>query len=330
MLSQVFNITESATNQSWQLDDMLGHPFEEFVVHLVQRILSDAGYLQNQNVQITHTSGSNDGGKDIIIDSKVTISNFFGYTFSINNKCSQKIFIECKSSDNGAIDYNKLSGGIQRAKDQDVDVYVVVTNTTLVPYCYYQLQEAAAQNKMQFVLVDQYILTKELSTKGFSIGEYTPITHEAEKEIKYQVLTNRDSMQQNCEVYFLIRNYSDHNLSLQISLASNWNWRCDDDYIPIALGSYESTCVRIRIVRYYNDGQESLRLMLQDENGEIVIDLQGVSWDTSFLPPLCGQEHKDTIRKIRSSIIESAGLQILFVHGEAGVGKTREIGRAHV
>lgn len=325
MLSQVFNITESATNQSWQLDDMLGHPFEEFVVHLVQRILSDAGYLQNQNVQITHTSGSNDGGKDIIIDSKVTISNFFGYTFSINNKCSQKIFIECKSSDNGAIDYNKLSGGIQRAKDQDVDVYVVVTNTTLVPYCYYQLQEAAAQNKMQFVLVDQYILTKELSTKGFSIGEYTPITHEAEKEIKYQVLTNRDSMQQNCEVYFLIRNYSDHNLSLQISLASNWNWRCDNDYIPIALGSYESTCVRIRIVRYYNDGQESLRLMLQDENGEIVIDLQGVSWDTSFLPPLCGQEHKDTIRKIRSSIIESAGLQILFVHGEAGVGKTRVI-----
>lgn len=325
MLSQVFNITESATTQSWQLDDKLGHPFEDFIAYLVRQKLCDAGYVQNQDVQITHTSGSNDGGKDIIIVSKVTIRNLFGFTFSINNKSTLKIFIECKSSDNGAIDYNKLSGGIQRARDQDVDAYVVVTNTTLVPYCYYQLQETAAQNKMQFALVDQYILATDLETRGLSIGKYTPISHKLEKEIKYQVLTNCDSMQQNCEVYFLIRNYSNHNLSLQISLASNWNWRCDDDCIPIALDSYESTCERIRIVRYYNDGQESLRLVLQDESSETVIDLQGVRWDTSFLPPLCGQEHKDTIRKIRNSIIESAGLQILFVHGETGVGKTRVI-----
>lgn len=325
MLSQVFNVTKSATTQPWQLNNTLGHPFEEFIVQLIRRILCDAGYLQNQDVHIIHTSGSNDGGKDIIIVSKVTIHNLFGFTFSINNKPLLKIFIECKSSDNGAIDYNKLSGGIQRAKDQDVDVYIVVTNTTLVPYCYYQLQETAAQYKMQFVLIDQYILAAELSTRGLSIGEYTPIPHKLEKEIKYQVLTNRDSMQQNCEVYFLIRNYSNRNLSLQISLASNWNWRCDDDCIPIALDSYESTCERIRIVRYYNDGQEKLRLMLQDENGEIAIDLQGVSWDTSFLPPLCGQKHKDMIKKIRSSIIESTGLQILFLHGEAGVGKTRVI-----
>lgn len=325
MLSQVFNITESATTQSWQLDNTLGHPFEEFIVHFVQQTLCDAGYLQNQEVQITHTSGSNDGGKDIIIVSEVTIRNLFGFTFPINNKCSQKIFIECKSSNNGAIDYNKLSGGIQRAKDQDVDAYVVVTNTTLVPYCYYQLQETAEQNKMQFVLVDQYILATELVSRGLSIGEYIPILHKPEKEIKYQVLTNRDSVQQNCEVYFLIRNYSNRNLSLQISLASNWNWRCDDDSITIDLAPFESTCERVRIVRYYNDGQESLRFKLQDENGEMIIDLQGVSWDTSFLPPLCGQKHQNMIKKIRSSIIEASKLQILFVHGEAGVGKTRVI-----
>lgn len=325
MLSQVFSITESATTQSWQLDDMLGHPFEEFIAYLVQQTLYNAGYLQNKDVQIIHTSGSNDGGKDIIIVSNVTIHNLLGFTFSIKNKSSQKIFIECKSSDKGAIDYNKLSGGIQRAKDQNVDVYVVVTNTTLVPYCYYQLQEAATQNKMQFILVDQYILAKDLEEKGLSIGKYVPITQKIKKEIKYQVLTNQDSMQQNCEVYFLIRNYSDHNLSLQISLATNWNWRCDDDRIPIALDSFESTCERIRIVRYYNDGQEGLRLMLQDGSSEMVIDLQGVSWDTSFLPPLCGQKHQDVIRNIRNSIIASPELQILFVHGEAGVGKTRVI-----
>lgn len=325
MLSQVYNITESATTQSWQLDDKLGYPFEEFIVHLVQKTLYDEGYLQTQDVQINHTPRSNDGGKDIIIVSKVSIRNLLGFTFLINNKSSQKIFIECKSSDNGAIDYNKLSGGIQRAKDQNVDVYVVVTNTTLVPYCYYQLQEAAAQNRMRFVLVDQYILATELTARGLSIGEYTPITHKIEKEIKYQVLTNRDSMQQNCEVFFLIRNYSDHNLSLQISLASNWNWRSDDDHIPIALNSFESACERIRIVRYYNDGQERLRLILQDESCGMVIDLQGVSWDTSFLPPLCGQDHQNMIQIIRDSIIASSGFQMLFVHGEAGVGKTRVI-----
>lgn len=327
MLSQVFNITESATTQSWQMDDMLGHPFEDLIAYIAQQTLYEAGHLQNQDVQIRQTPGSNDGGKDIIITSKVTINNLFGFTFPINNKSKQKIFIECKSSDNGAIDYNKLSGSIQRAKGQEVDVYIVVTNTTLVPYCYYQLQETAVQCNMRFILVDQYILAQELAARNLTAGKYIPMSQKVEREIKYQVLTNRDSIQQNCEVYFLIRNYSDQNLFLQLSLASNWNWDWESDYnyIPISLNSFESTCERIRIIRYYNDGQDSLQFTLQDENGEMVIDLQGVSWDTSFLPPLCGQEHLNMIKQIRSSIIASSRFQMLFIHGEAGVGKTRVI-----
>lgn len=325
MLSQVYNITESVTTQSWQLGDMLGHPFEDFIAYLVSQTLTEAGYLQNQQVEIYQTPGSNDGGKDIIITSKVIIHNLFGFEFPLNGKTAQKIFIECKSSENGAIDYNKLSGGIQRARGQGVDVYVVVTNATLVPYCYYQLQETAAQYKMRFVLVDQFILAKELALKGLSIGKYTPSIQKAEKEIKYQVLTNRDSMQQNCEIYFLMRNYSNRSLSLQISLATNWNWECDNDCVPIALDLHESTCERIRITRSFYDGQECLQFTLQDENGETVIDLKGVRWDTSFLPPLCGQAHQNMIQNIQSSIIKTFEFQILFIHGEAGVGKTRVI-----
>lgn len=325
MLSQVYNITESATTQFWKLDDMLGHPFEDFIVYLVQQTLTEAKYLQHQQVEISQTPGSNDGGKDIIIISKVTISNLFGFEFPLNGKNTQKIFVECKSSEKGAIDYNKLAGGIQRARGQDIDTYVVVTNTTLVPYCYYQLQETAEQYNIRFVLVDQYILAKELACKGLSIGKYTPLTHKIEKEIKYQVLTNRDSMQQNCEVYFLIRNYSSKNLLLQISLATNWNWECDNDCVSIALNSHESTCERIRITRSYYDGQDCLQLTLQDESRETVIDLKGVHWDTSFLPPLCGQLHQKMVYDIQSSIVQTSEFQILFVHGEAGVGKTRVI-----
>lgn len=325
MLSQVFNITESATTQPWQLDDMLGHPFEDFIANFVNQSLQSAGYLQNQQAQIYQTQGSNDGGKDMIITSSVTISDLFGFEFAINNQSEQKIFIECKSSQNGAIDYNKLSGGIQRAKDQGIDAYVVVTNTTLVPYCYYQLQETAAQYQMRFELVDQKILAEALAQKGYSIGDYLPLNQNIEREIKYQVLTNSDSTLKNCEVYFLVRNYSNQNLMLQISLASNWNWDCDDDRIPIALNPHESTCERIRITRYYYDGQEPLQLTLQDEVHETVITLQGVKWDTSFLPPLCGQKHWDIIQSIRSEILAASEFQMIFVHGEAGVGKTRVI-----
>lgn len=325
MLSQVYNITESATTQSWQLDDKLGHPFEDFITSFVNQTLTEDGYLQNKQVVICQTPGSNDGGKDIIITSKVAIYNLFGFDFLLNGKASQKIYIECKSSENGAIDYNKLSGGIQRAREQEIDVYIVVTNTTLVPYCYYQLQDTAEQHKIRFVLVDQFILSKELAHRGKSIGNYIPLTQKIDREIKYQVLTNRDSVQQNCEIYFLIRNYSDHNLSLQISLATNWNWESDNDCVSISLGLHESTCERIRITKSYYDGQDCLQFTLQEENEETIINLKGVRWDTSFLPPLCGEAHQNMIQDIRNNILETSEFKILFVHGETGVGKTRVI-----
>lgn len=325
MLSQVFCVTDNATGQPWELGDKLGHPFEDFIVDVAYQILYNAGYLQNKQVSIRQTPGSNDGGRDIIITSKVTIPDLFGFEFPINEKSEQKIVIECKSSENGAIDYNKLSGGIQRAKDQEIDAYVVITNTTLVPYCYYQLQEIAAQYGMRFVLVDQYILTKELTKVNRSIGNYLSLAQEAEREVKYQVLTNSDTIHRNCEAFFLIRNYSNNDILFQISLISNWNWQweCEYDSIPVALGPHESTCVKIRITRNYNDGQELLQLTLQDENDETIINLQGVSWDTSFLPPLCGQKHLNIVQAMRSKIMEASRFQMFFVHGEAGVGKTR-------
>lgn len=325
MLSQVFCVTENATGQPWKLGDMLGHPFEDFIVNVVYQILYNAKYLQDRQVDIRQTPGSNDGGKDIIITSRVTIPNLFGFEFPINEKSEQKIVIECKSSENGAIDYNKLSGGIQRVKDQGIDAYIVITNTTLVPYCYYQLQESAAQYQIRFILIDQYILAKELAKINCPVGNYLPLEKNVEREIKYQVLSNSDTIHRNCEVYFLIRNYSNTDLLFHISLVSNrnWQWECACDSIPIALGPHESTCVKIRITRNYNDGQESLQLTLHDENNETIVNLQGVSWDTSFLPPLCGQKHLDIIQTMRSNIMAAAEFQMFFVHGEAGIGKTR-------
>lgn len=327
MLSQVYDITDSATTQQWVLKEMLGHPFEDFIAQFIRYSFQENGYFWNNQVSIEQTTGSNDGGKDIIIISTITIPDLFGYEFPLNENIEQKIYIECKSSESGAIDYNKLSGGVQRASNQKISAYVVVTNTTVVPYCFYQLKETAAQYGIRFLLIDQYILAKELSKKNMRIGDYIPLNWEAEKEIKYQILTNNDSVQQNCEVYFLIRNYNDDNLFLQFSLASNrnWKWDFDYDYIPVSLGPHESTCERIRITRYFNDGQESLQFILHDGHNEIEIALRGVKWDTSFIPPLCGQRHHATIQNIRESIVKSTNLQLFFVHGEAGVGKTRII-----
>lgn len=325
MLSQVFCVTENATGQPWKLGDMLGHPFEDFIVNATYQIIYNAEYLQDKQVNIRQTPGSNDGGKDIIITSRVTIPDLFGFEFPINGKVEQKIVIECKSSENGAIDYNKLSGGIQRAKNQGIDAYVVITNTTVVPYCYYQLQESAAQYGMRFVLIDQYILAKELTKINCPVGNYIPLRQDVRREIKYQVLTNSDTIHRNCEAYFLVRNYSINDILFHISLVSNrnWQWECACDSIPVALGPHESTCVKIRITRNYNDGQESLQLTLHDDNNETIVNLQGVSWDTSFLPPLCGQKHLSIIQTMRSNIMTSARFQMFFLHGEAGVGKTR-------
>ena len=86
MLSQVFCVTENATGQPWKLGDMLGHPFEDFIVNATYQIIYNAEYLQDKQVNIRQTPGSNDGGKDIIITSRVTIPDLFGFEFPINGK----------------------------------------------------------------------------------------------------------------------------------------------------------------------------------------------------------------------------------------------------
>ena len=51
------------------------------------------------------------------------------------------IYIECKSSDDNNITFNQLAGNASRVKNDDVQYYILVTNTTIVPFTFYNFNE---------------------------------------------------------------------------------------------------------------------------------------------------------------------------------------------
>ena len=309
--------------QPWLLKENLGHPFENFIGQCISNDLMIENDTNNSEISVFQTSGSRDDGKDIILTSNVEVE-LLNHLFLLPKTGKMKIYLECKSSDKGAIDYNKIAGSLNRVREEEADYFVLVTNTTIAPYCYYQLQQSAAQKGIQFVLIDQYKLALYLSMHKITIGEYSTPLYSTKVEMRYQVLTNNYVDAQNCNVFLLIRNYTSENQNMRISLVSNRNWKMDETNEGFCLGPYESVCQNIQVARNYSDGQEKLELVVfTNEYEEKIIAINGVSWDDSFLPPLHGKKHQTIIETMKKTILSDSEFHIFLLHGEAGVGKSR-------
>ena len=77
--------------------------------------------------KIFQTPGSNDNGKDIILESDCSLNGFLGMSFQKQGKKVLKIYIECKSSDSNKIPYNSLAGNIKLSELDNITHYVLVT-----------------------------------------------------------------------------------------------------------------------------------------------------------------------------------------------------------
>ena len=162
LLGQTYIVGPRLNNNEWNLDNMLGLGFENHIFNILSKEMEK---YYEFGAKINRTPKVRDNGKDIIIESPISLENVLETNFYLKDHKKLKIYIECKSSNHNKIAYNSFAGNLSRIKEENVGYYVLVTNTTIVPYSYYQFKEEAEKLGIEFILIDQYLLKQILLQK---------------------------------------------------------------------------------------------------------------------------------------------------------------------
>lgn len=323
MLSQIQYIDQTNVIKNWSLKEWIGIPFER---HLYQ-VLSHHMEKYNGKVLVYDTPSSRDDGKDIIIESAIDIHDLMGHNFYLSGKEKIRIYIECKTSDSNKISWNQLAGNIARVENDDIHYYVVVTNTTLVPYTFYQFAKAAKERNINFLLIDQSLLLPYLIQEDAFIGEIECLECNAQKGIhsEYQVLKYEKDMQTHFEIYLLIRNYNLKSEKIKITLGTDHDWTLSPAEINILLEKNQFRCLKLVAKRNYFSGIDQLNIIYQLNHSKNIIEVKGMNLDFDFIPPMHGKQHYEILDDLFNLVTTTTNLKIQYLIGESGCGKSRII-----
>ena len=323
MLSQVQYINQINITKNWSLKKWIGMPFERHLYY----VLSHHMEKYNGDVLVYDTPSSRDDGKDIIIESTIDIYDLMGHNFYLSGRTKIKIYVECKTSNNNKISWNQLAGNIARVENDDIQYYVVATNTTLVPYTFYQFAKAAKEHDINFFLIDQSLLTPYLIQEDALIGEIENLDNNKLQGIcsEYQVLRYEKNMQTYFEIYLLIRNYNFSEEKIKITLGTDHDWTLSPTEIDILLERNEFRCLKLVAKRNYFSGIDQLNIVFQLNHLKNIIEVKGMKLDFDFIPPMHGKQHYKIIDTLFYLVTTSTNFQIRYLIGESGCGKSRII-----
>ncbi len=322
MLGQTYSVGKKLNNSEWHMGEMLGLNFENHIYNVLSRNMEK---YYNLGAKIFSTPSARDNGKDIIIESPVVLENVLGLNFYPKGQPTFKIYVECKSSDNGKISYNSFAGNLSRIKEDKIGYYVLITNTTIVPFSYFQFKEEASKLGIEFVLIDQILLEKYLLENNAMIGNIDPHDNFEEIYIEYQTNSKIIESKNAYEIYFWIRNYSDSQQSISMQIGTDRNWISNLENIEHILQAKESLCLKFIVIKKYFDGLNDLILNVNSNFVSTAIQIKGVNLKYNFAPNLVGKRNAEIIKLLSNAITETAGGNIYFIFGEAGAGKSRII-----
>lgn len=318
--SKVYYLTAELNNATWILNKHKGHAFEDYIYGVVHNWCK-TNY--KGHCKIFQTPGSNDNGKDIILESDCSLNGFLGMSFQKQGKKVLKIYIECKSSDSNKIPYNSLAGNIKLSELDNITHYVLVINTTITPYTLFMLQDEAQKRGFKYYVIDQFLLYRFLSTEHAMIGKYKTPFYEPDIHAEYQQFTESYGGKTRFSIYLLVRNYTNKIQSIAIQLQTDHNWDIDDDTLSILLDPGESRCHRMFVNKRFYDGLDDLCLSVKSDYFTKIIAVQGRNISHNFIPPLQGEEHRYIIDDIKSKIDNCHTLETMYLFGQTGTGKTR-------
>jgi len=320
MLSTVQYVNPSPNLQKWELGSQLGAGFENKIFDLISKQL--LGYFQ-QGIRIHQTPASGDGGKDIIIDSSGTPIPMFGMEIGKSDHQAFKVYVECKSSDNEKIRLEKVLGNVTRVKEDSIDFFILVTNTTITPYAYCKFEEELSLYNIRFILIDQHLLNLYLRNCGTVIGTPPPLEKPCMICTEYQVLSGMSDGRNTYEIFIVCRNYTETKKLCSFRLLTDRNWNAEDAKWSSVMEPLSGFSKKITVVRAYNDGISDLLFQLQAGDTECEIHIQTLHAKQMVVPPLVGAERKKCISYFVSELPQNKGLHLYYIWGETGIGKTR-------
>lgn len=320
MSNTVVAIGESTRFFHWTLENNLGIGFEDFVYEIVLQHLHKQ---YPQGIRVFHTPYRNDGGKDIIIKSDVDIDGLFCQRYSRNGKTEITIYVECKSTDHGKLRFEKAICNVARIKELGIDYYVLVTNSTITPYTYYEIERELKAHNIAFMLVDQYVLLSYCKRFNVSLGHCVEPKSVPTINAYYQVYQTTENGCDVLDLFVLCRNYGSKNHLGKIQLLTDRNWTVDNLEQRFVLAPYCSHIEKYRIRHNFFDGIDDLYFSLKIGETETPLHIRCPSLTVEFETPLIGEGHYQCINKLTSMISSATGLHVHYLWGEAGIGKTR-------
>lgn len=322
MLGQTYIVGPNINNNRWYMGDLLGLGFENHIYNILSK---DLEKYYDIGVKIYRTPKVRDNGKDIIIESPVSLVDILGANFYIKDNPILKVYIECKSSDHRKISYNSFAGNLSRISEDNVGYYVLVTNSTIVPFSYYQFKREAEKLGIEFILIDQYLLEQYLISNNAMVGKITANDYFDKLYIEYQANSCVVETNNAYEIYFWLRNYSDVPQTISMQISTDRNWSTNLSALEQLIEAKGSFCFKFIAIKEHLDGIDDLILSVKGNLFDTSIQLKGINISYNFRPDLIGQKNKDIIKTLESIIINNSDNHVFLLTGEAGVGKTRII-----
>lgn len=314
-------------NVYWNLGDKAGNPFEDSIYNILIEAFKPFLY---KNMKIKQTPRKGDGGKDIIIEFSCQTINLFGVSLSKAEKETATIYIECKSTNSSKpLRREKFMTSIEKGSKEDIDFYVLLTNSKIIPIDYYDVEEllvSRGNNSIKFVLIDQYLIAQFLKDKDHDLGIIPTYEEEGDDEFYLQYQVYNDELDDNkYDIYFNFRNYDKHTRNYTINLLTDENWDTCEKSFSFSIDPNCACSKKISLVCEYENEYKDLIFKVNSEQTETFINIQGINLKASYASPFTGKSHQKILSSIYDNIIEPNGYRLFCLWGESGIGKTRII-----
>ena len=316
---KVYSLGNSGNRQQWDLGTALGKGFEDAIYDLLCIALKPYYSL---GVKVYQTPFSGDMGKDIIISTPVSLT-IFNQQFHMNGKKDIQIYIECKSTAQDVLRFEKVIGNAEKIKESGANYFVLVTNASITPYSHYRICENLRSYGIGFIIVDQILLADYMASFGRLIGEYDFTKRPDQFYAEYQVDSNKVNGRNAYDLYIVCRNYTDKNYIGMLSLLTDRNWDSEENEYSFVIEPFGSFSRKVTVVRAYSDGIDDLLFKIKAGANEAQIHIQGKDAENVFEPPFVGKENHLCIQAFTRWIEEEEGFRLHYLWGDSGVGKSR-------
>jgi hypothetical protein len=331
MLSKTRHAEWNPNAFPWSIDKKLSGTFEDFFAYYLRRAFAGPA----SGVSVRQTARSGDGGRDIEFEYSTPLQ-LGGIELPAAGERPQRLFIECKVTSGPKLDEGFLADVSQHV-DEDFDAYLLVTNAVITPHTHHLAVQIWRRLGKAFLLLDRARLYRAWSEAGLLdearqlglVPPEPPPEPPSFTGVCVAAQTEEFRPGQLLRTYLTVRNHSARSQSLQISLAADIDWSSGDEaplHVILAPGEDQVHVLRSSRERY--DVASPLRLNLSSEGRAHSLTIAGAKPQLVLDPPFVGEGHRALLAKIRSTVESSTGFDLISIHGEAGVGKSRVLEEA--